>query len=225
MLRFCVPLIILALILATPSQAQMSATLSGTVTDPSGGALAGAKVTVRDLETGATRTVTTGGLGRYQVFALAVGQYQVRVTKEGFAEAIQKGIRLAVDEEATVDVALRLGPVSQQITVNSDAPQVSVSTENVAGLVGEQQVKSLPLNGRSYDLLLTLNPGVVNFTSEKTGGIGISNSTTGNNFSVSGNRPQQNLFLIDGVEYTGAAENNMTPGGPEPATVGCGGCA
>jgi hypothetical protein len=78
----------------------------------------------------------------------------------------------------------------------------------------------LPLNGRSYDELLTLNPGVVNFTSEKTGGIGVSNSTTGNNFSVSGNRPQQNLFLLNGVEYTGAAEDNMQPGGTSQQLLG-----
>ncbi len=78
----------------------------------------------------------------------------------------------------------------------------------------------MPLNGRSYDLLLTLNPGIVNFTWEKTGGIGVSNSTTGNNFSVSGNRPQQNLFLLNGVEFTGAAENNMQPGGPSENLMG-----
>src|SRR5208283_2362275 len=70
------------------------------------------------------------------------------------------------------------------------------------------------------DLLLTLNPGIVNFTGEKTGGIGVSNSTTGNNFSVSGNRPQQNLFLLNGVEFTGAAENNMQPGGPSENLMG-----
>ena len=69
-------------------------------------------------------------------------------------------------------------------------------------------------------MLLPLNPGVVNFTSEKTGGIGISNSTTGNSFAVSGNRPQQNLFLLNGVEYTGAAENNMQPGGPSQQLLG-----
>src|SRR5256885_15183397 len=81
-------------------------------------------------------------------------------------------------------------------------------------------MKDLPLNGRSYDLLLPLNPGVVNFTSQKTGGTGISNSTTANNFAVSGNRPQQNLFLLNGVEYTGAAENNMQPGGPSGMLLG-----
>ena len=78
----------------------------------------------------------------------------------------------------------------------------------------------MPLNGRSYDLLITLNPGIVNFTWEKTGGIGVSNSTTGNNFAVSGNRPQQNLFLLNGVEFTGAAENNMQPGGPSENLLG-----
>jgi hypothetical protein len=86
--------------------------------------------------------------------------------------------------------------------------------------VGEHEVKSLPLNGCSYDLLLPLNPGIVNFTWEKAGGIGISNSTTGNNFSISANRPQQNVFLMNGVEYTGAAENNMTPGGTSQRLLG-----
>jgi hypothetical protein len=95
-----------------------------------------------------------------------------------------------------------------------------VGTTDVSGLVEEQQLKDLPLNGRSYDLLVLLNPGVVNFTSEKTGGIGISNSTTANMFAVSGNRPQQNLFLLNGVEYTGAAENNMTPGGASGQLLG-----
>ena len=72
----------------------------------------------------------------------------------------------------------------------------------------------------AYDELLTLNPGVVNFTWEKTGGIGVSNSTAGNNFAVSGNRPQQNLFLLNGVEFTGAAENNMQPGGTSQQLLG-----
>ncbi len=208
------------LILSPLLFAQISATLSGTVTDPSGGAVAGAAVTVKNEETGATRTTTTGGEGSYAVFALPVGQYQVQVTKAGFAKVVRTGIRLTVDQVARVDVTLQLGPMSQQVTVNSDAPLVSVNTANVSGLVGEQQVKDLPLNGRSYDLLLPLNPGIVNFTPEKTGGIGISNSTTGNNFAVSGNRPQQNLFLLNGIEYTGAAENNMTPGGPSQELLG-----
>jgi hypothetical protein len=87
-----------------------------------------------------------------------------------------------------------------RITINGDAPLVGVNSVGLNGLVGEQQIKNLPLNGRSYDELLTLSPSVVNFTAAKTGGIGVSNSTTGNNFAVDGNRPQQNLYLLYGVE-------------------------
>ena len=117
-------------------------------------------------------------------------------------------------------MALQLGQVTEQIKVNADAPIVSTTPADISGLVGEQQVKDLPLNGRSYDELMTLNPGVVNFTWEKTGGIGVSNSTTGNMFSVAGNRPQQNMFLLNGVEFTGAAENNMQPGGTSQQLMG-----
>ena len=104
--------------------------------------------------------------------------------------------------------------------MNADAPVVSVTSADISGVVGERQVKDLPLNGRSYDELLTLNPGVVNFTSQKTGGAGVSNSTNGNNFVVTGNRPQQNLYLLNGVEFTGAAENNMQPGGTSQQLLG-----
>ena len=107
-----------------------------------------------------------------------------------------------------------------EVRVSEDAPLVSPTTQDLSGLVGEQQVKDLPLNGRSYDLLLPLNPGIVNFTSLKTGGTGISNSTTGNNFAASRNRPQQNLFLLNGVEYTGAAGNNAARGNERHAS-GC----
>ena len=218
--QFVLPLACLFLALASPAFAQISASITGTVSDPSGGVVANAKVTVKNIETGALRTTTTGASGQYQELSLPIGEYEIRVAKQGFAEQVHTGIRLVVGEEARVDFIMQVGAMSQQITVNSDAPMVSVNTEDVPGLVGEQQVKDLPLNGRSYDLLLTLNPGIVNFTSEKTGGIGISNSTTGNNFAVSGNRPQQNLFLLNGVEYTGAAENNMQPGGSSQQLLG-----
>ena len=154
------------------------------------------------------------------MFALPVGLYAVRVTKDGFAEGIRSGVRLAVGQEASVDVSLRIGQVSQQVKVTEDAPVVNLTTQDISGVVGEREVKDLRLNGRSYDSLVTLNPGIVNFTWEKTGGIGVSNSTTGNNFSVSGNRPQQNLFLLNGVEFTGAAENNMQPGGSSQELLG-----
>src|SRR5579864_3605894 len=200
--------------------AQVSAVLSGTVTDQSGGIVSGATVTAKSVDTGAARTALTNDAGRYQVFSLPVGQYEVRVRKSGFAEEIRTGIHLVVGQDASVDFTLRVGEASQQVTVDADAPPVSVTTTDISGLVGVRQVKDLPLNGRSYDELLTLNPAVVNFTAEKTGGIGVSNSTVGNNFAVSGNRPQQNIFLLNGVEFTGAAENNMQPGGTSQQLLG-----
>ena len=200
--------------------AQVSASLSGRVTDPSGAAIPAATVTANNLDTGISRTTLTNQAAEYQLFELPVGHYELRATKDGFAERVRTGILLVVGQDATADLTLQVGGVRQQVTVAEDVPVVNAATQDISGLVGEKEVKDLPLNGRSYDLLLTLNPGIVNFTSQKTGGIGVSNSTTGNNFAVSGNRPQQNLFLLNGVEFTGAAENNMQPGGPSQQLLG-----
>ncbi len=200
--------------------AQVSAALSGTATDQSGALVSGAGILAKNEDTGAIRKSITNSVGRYQFSALPVGHYEVLVNQSGFAEEVRTGINLVVGQDASVDFTLRLGTSSQQVTVNADAPVVNVAATDISGLVGERQVKDLPLNGRSYDELLTLSPGVVNFTAAKTGGIGVSNSTVGNNFAVSGNRPQQNLYLLNGVEFTGAAENNMQPGGTSQQLLG-----
>ena len=97
---------------------------------------------------------------------------------------------------------------------------VNTTTQQTAGLIDERQVKELPLNGRSYDELLTLNPATVNYTGERSGGIGTSNSSVGNMFAVSGRRPQDNLFLLNGIEYTGASLINVTPGGTSGQLLG-----
>jgi hypothetical protein len=207
--------------LCVPSvPAQVSAVLSGTVTDQSGAVISAAAIQAKNVDTGAVRTTVSDGAGRYRLPALAVGRYEMQAGKAGFATELRTGIQLAVGQEANVDLSLHVGESSQQITVNGDAPVVNLTTTDISGLIGQQQPKDLPLNGRSYDELLTLNPGVVNFTWEKTGGIGVSNSTNGNNFAVSGNRPQQNLFLLNGIEFTGAAENNMQPGGTSQQLLG-----
>jgi len=216
----CGLLSLLALPFLSAALAQVSANIKGFVTDTSGAAIPAVTVNIKNLETGAIRTGVADDTGRYLVLALPVGEYEVRVAKTGFQDAVRSGIHLGVGQEASVDLQLQVGTVSSEITVKSDAPMVSISTKDISGLVGEQAIKNLPLNGRSYDLLLPLNPGIVNFTSQKTGGTGISNSSTANNFSVSGNRPQQNLFLLNGVEYTGAAENNMQPGGASGELLG-----
>ena len=169
----------LVLLCAPAARAQVSAAISGRVTDPAGATVSGAAVMAKNVETGETRSTVTDDAGRYWVPSLAVGEYEVHVTKQGFQEQVRGGIHLVVGQEASVDMALKLGQVTEQFKVNADAPVVSVTAADISGVVGEQQVKDLPLNGRSYDLLMQLNPGVVNFTWEKTGGIGISNSTTG----------------------------------------------
>ena len=200
--------------------AQAASSLTGIVSDPTGAPISAASVSVKNLETGGLRSATTDEMGRYQVLALPVGKYEVTVSKSGFQDAVRSGIELVVSQQARIDFHLQVGAISSEIKVVGDAPMVSTTTRDISGLVAEQQVKDLPLNGRSYDLLLPLNPGIVNFTSQKTGGTGISNSTTANNFAVSGNRPQQNIFLLNGVEFTGAAENNMTPGGTSGMLLG-----
>jgi hypothetical protein len=207
---FCVP----------ASWGQVSATISGKVTDQSGASIPGADISIRNVETDVARSATTNGSGLYQLSALPIGDYEVHAKKEGFAEVVRTGVRLVVGQNATVDMTLQVSTVSKRIDVDANAPMVSTTTADISGLVGKKEVKDLPLNGRSYDLLAQLNPGVVNFTAEKTGGTGISNSSTANNFAVSGNRPEQNLFLLNGVEFTGAAENNMNPGGPGGQLLG-----
>uniref|UniRef100_A0A7V5CST6 Carboxypeptidase regulatory-like domain-containing protein n=1 Tax=Acidobacterium capsulatum TaxID=33075 RepID=A0A7V5CST6_9BACT len=227
--RFCLscarlPLLLaLAVLLLAGSSrawAQAAASVQGVVTDASGAAVAGARVTVEEVNTGARRSAVTDARGEYEVPSLPVGEYRVTAARAGFAREVRTGIHLAVEQAATVNLRLRLGSVRQQVTVHADASPLSLTAADVSGLVRGQQVKQLPLNGRSYDELMTLDPGVVNYTAEKTGGIGVSNSTVGNNFAVSGNRPQQNLYLLNGVEFTGAAEVNMQPGGTSQLLLG-----
>ncbi len=203
-----------------PATAQVTANLSGRVTDQTGAAITGAAVSSKNVDTGLTRNTITDQAGRYQLVALPVGKYEIRVSKAGFAEQVRTGIVLVVGQDATADMSLQVGKVNEQVKVTSDVPIVNTTTQDISGVVSEKEVKALPLNGRSYDLLLELTPQVVNFTSQKTGGTGVSNSTTANNFAVAGNRPQQNEFLLNGVEFTGAAENNMTPGGASGNLLG-----
>lgn len=195
-------------------------TISGTVHDASGASLAGATVTVRQLETGATRTLTTAADGRFSAPSVPVGQYAVTITHDGFQPDDESGITLTVGQSLQLNFTLGVEKVQQEVLVNGDEAAVNVTTQSTSGLVDERQVKQLPLNGRSYDELLTLNPATVNYTNERSGGIGTSNSSVGNMFAVSGHRPQDNLFLLNGIEYTGASLINVTPGGASGQLLG-----
>lgn len=198
----------------------VGASLSGTVRDDSGAGLPAAGVLVKNTETGAVRTLVTDENGRYSAPSISIGRYQVTASKEGFNSQVKTGIDMVVGQTTVVDLTLPVGELKQAITVQEAAPAVNLSTQQISGLVSERQVKDLPLNGRSYDQLVTLNPGIVNYTAERSGGIGTSNSSVGNMFAISGRRPQENLFLLNGVEFTGASVINNTPGGTSGQLLG-----
>lgn len=214
-------LFVLALAGGVSLQAQIvGATIAGTVEDVSGAALPGATVAVRNLETGAVRTLTSGPDGGFSAPSVPVGQYAITVTHDGFQTQTREGISLSIGQTVNLTFELAVGAVQQQVTVSTSPPAVNTTTQQISGLIDERQVKQLPLNGRSYDELLTLNPSAVNYSGERSGGVGTSNSSVGNMFSVGGRRPQDNLFLLNGIEYTGASLINVTPGGASGELLG-----
>src|SRR6202158_1377788 len=219
-LRYSVSLILAGALLAVPAQAQGDASVSGHVADVTGAAIPGATVRIRNLETGAERNLVTDEAGRFSAPSLSVGRYDVTAFKEGFRAHIRTNITLTVGQREEADFTLQVGDVHQTVEVPAVSGALAVTSEDISGLVGEQQVKDLPLNGRSYDQLLTLNPGVVNYTSQRAGGIGTSNSVVENMFSVSARRPQENLYILNGVEFTSASEINNTPGGTSGQLLG-----
>ena len=205
---------------ATAARAQSTASITGSVVDATNSAVPGVQVTARNSETGVVRTTATDASGRYEIPLLNVGNYEVSVQKEGFQAQNVKGVALVLGQRAVVDLTLEIGEVRETVQVTEQGTGVEVTTSDVSGLVGERQVKDLPLNGRSFDNLLTLNTGIVNVTGERAGGIGTSAASVGNMFSVSGHRPEANLFLLNGVEYTGSSQINVTPGGASGQLLG-----
>ncbi len=200
---------LLFLAVSSLSWGQVSAAISGRVEDASGSGVSGVTVTVKSLDTGATRSTTTNDMGNYELVALPVGPQEIRAEKTGFKSVVRLGINLVVGQEAVADLKLEVGELAQSITVSAEAPVVNTTTSSVSGLVGEAQVKELPLNGRSFDNLITLNPGAINYTLKSAN----TSTSNGNTFSVDGRRPMDNLVLLNGIEYTGTSQLAVTPGG------------
>jgi hypothetical protein len=206
---------------ASGAKAQMvGGTISGDVVDPAGAAVARAEVLIRNDETGSERKFVTAESGMFSAPSVSVGTYTVSVTRDGFAPLSRTGIVLTVGQNVQLHLALTVGSVQQSVQVVDTPAVVDTSTLQSQGLVNEQQVKELPLNGRSFDQLIQLNPASVSYTTQRSGGVGTSNSSVGNMFSVSGRRPQDNLFLLNGIEYTGASLINVTPGGTSGQLLG-----
>lgn len=198
------------------ASAQVGATISGRVEDPAGLAVGGATITVKSTETGAVRTTITDANGNFRVVSLPVGPQEVRAEKTGFKTAIRLGINLVVAQEAVVPLRLEVGELAQQVTVTAEAPLVNITTASVSGLVSESQVKDLPLNGRSFDNLIALNASAVNYGLKTPG----TTTSFGNRFSVSGRRPDDVIFLMNGIEYTGTSQLGVTPGGVSGQLLG-----
>ena len=183
---------------------KFTGTIRGVVTDPSGATVPGAEVMIVNTGTGQARTVTTNAEGEYVANELEVGTYDVTVKKGSFKEAVSKGVDLHVSSTATVNVALQLGNVSEQVTVEANAVQVETSTGSVGNVVEGTQVRELPLNGRSFVQLTQLMPGVSpdsTFDSKNKG------LMAGVDFSVNGNNTTGNLFLVDGVNNNDIGSN------------------
>jgi len=195
-------------------------TIAGEVVDPSNAAVVSAQVVLHNEETGSERRLLTAGNGEFSAPSVPVGSYSISVTREGFAPLQRTGIALTVGQSIHLHLALTVGGDQQVVTVQDTPISVDTSTLQSQGLVNELQVKELPLNGRSFDQLLQLNPASVSYTTQRSGGVGSSNSSVGNMYSISGRRPQDNLFLLNGIEYTGASLINVTPGGTSGQLLG-----
>ena len=201
----------------TPGRAQVTASITGNVEDATGAVVREATITVKSQETGATRTVATDDSGDYRVLSLPLGPQELKVEKQGFKSVVRTGVRLEVGQEAVVNFRMEVGELVQQMSVSEEAPVVNTTTAAVSGIVDERQIKDLPLNGRSFDDLITLNPGAINYHSMTSANTSTSN---GNTFSVAGRRTTDNLFLLNGVEYMGSSQLAVTPGGTSGSLLG-----
>jgi len=197
-------------------RAQVTAEISGRVEDATGSAVGGVTVTVKSLETGATRSTISSADGDFRLLSLPVGEQELKAEKPGFKAIVRAGINLAVGQEAVVNLKLEVGELVQQVTVVAEAPVVNTTTSSVSGEVSEREIKDLPLNGRSFDNLIALNPGAISYALKSPNTI----TSMGNTFSVAGRRPMDNLFLLNGVEYTGSSQLSVTPGGVSGELLG-----
>src|ERR1700674_175318 len=134
--------------------------ITGTITDQSGGVIAGATVTVKDVQRGLSRTLTTGDSGEYNAPNLLPGSYAVRAEAKGFRATEQQNILLEVGKEIRVDLSLQPGEISQTITITEAPPMVETTNATLGGTLSNETINELPLNGRNYINLLTLRPGM-----------------------------------------------------------------
>src|SRR5438876_5919091 len=190
---------LLVTLLALPESARAQATtgtISGTVTDQSKSVLPGVTVHVRNIETGATRLLVTDERGSFRALSLPPGIYAVDAELQGFTTAKRDNLTVEIGRDVTADLALAVGAVSEQVTVQGAATNIELSSAVAGGVVSTTQIAELPLNGRSFMQLATLQPGVTvsRATSRDfTGGFG------NTQVSIGGARPEMTGYLLEGT--------------------------
>ena len=172
-----------------------TAAILGTVNDSSGAAVPGATVTATNTGTGIAQNAVSDSRGRYLVPSLTIGTYEVKAELQGFQTVVRKGVELSVGREVVVDFALPVGQLSETVTVQGAATQVDTTTTQLANLVDQSQMRSLPLNGRNVEQLILLAPGVSIYQSISAGAFYGSAPA----YSVSGSRPNGQAQVLDGT--------------------------
>ena len=203
----------LCLVNSLPSRAQVAGgTLSGTITDPSGAAVANAQVVIKNSATGVARSVTTNTDGFYSAANLLPGDYEVAVSATGFNTEIKKGITINVGSQPVFNLALQIGTVSNSVEVSTEAPTVQLTSSEISATVNATTVRELPLNGRSWTDLASLQPGVDMIQTQPSFSTGADrgNRGFGQQLTISGARPQQNNYRLDGISLNDYA--NGAPG-------------
>ncbi|HZT28327.1 MAG TPA: TonB-dependent receptor [Bryobacteraceae bacterium] len=177
------------------SFAQPAATILGRVEDSTGAVVAGAKVVVRNTDTGLERTTTTSGTGDYELPLLPItGAYSLSVSKEGFQSQEYKGIVLQVDQRARYDVVLKVGSVSETVSVTGEIPIINTERGSVGQVIGNQNIVDLPLNGRDFTQLASLLPNAIVRSGSASASVAGSDTV-----AVSGGRLSKTEYLLDGI--------------------------
>lgn len=200
-----------------PCQLITTATINGQVSDSSGAAVPGAQITLTNQETGTGTKTQSNADGTFVVPGLNIGTYSVVVTKPGFQTYSVTGIILHPAIVATVNATLSAGQIQTRVTVQASAVQIETSTAEVSSQVSQQQVSTLPLNGRNYQSLSALMPGVVNVspaTSLNLGGFITSNVMSVNGMGISGT-----MYYVDGIWNMNTGNMTQTTITPNPDTV------
>jgi hypothetical protein len=192
-------------LMSVPAYAQkITATIRGTVTDPTGAVVTGAKVTVKNEGTGFTRTGDTNSEGIYSFQELPVGNYRIEVEQTGFKAEVRSKIAVSAADTRAVDVQLQTGNMTEVVDVEVSGLAVKTTGADVSGIVSGETARELPLNGRNFMQLTFLQPGVVAQEGMNSRDKGLSG---GSDISVSGGSTQSNLWMVDGANNNDVGSN------------------